>query len=74
MLPIEGEFGRAVVTERYKYARYDRGENREQLLDLRARPLEMRNAAHDADKQEVLERLRAAYLRHYGPEVGLIPA
>jgi choline-sulfatase/glucosamine-6-phosphate deaminase len=65
LLPIEGEFGRALVTERYKYALYDRGEHREQLLDLEERPLEMRNAAHDPDKQAVIERLREAFLRYY---------
>ncbi len=74
VLPIEGEFGRALVTDRYKYALYDRGEHREQLMDLEARPLEMRNAAHDADKQTVLDQLRAAYLRHHGPESGPVTA
>jgi choline-sulfatase len=74
VLPIEGEFGRALVTERYKYALYDRGEHREQLLDLKARPLEMRNAAYDADKRDVLAELRAAYLAYYGSDADPIPA
>jgi choline-sulfatase len=68
VLPIEGEFGHALVTDRYKYALYDSGEHREQLLDLEERPLEMRNAAQDADKQEVLDRLRAAYRAYFGLE------
>ena len=53
-LPVESEFGRMVVTDRYKYILYDEGASREQLMDLEEDPHEMRNAAHDPDKQEVL--------------------
>jgi arylsulfatase A-like enzyme len=60
-LPVESELGRMIVTERYKYMRYDTGENAEQLIDLVADPGEMRNAAGDAGSRRVLEALRLRF-------------
>ncbi len=60
-LPVESEMGRMIVTDRYKYMRYDEGENAEQLIDLVADPHEMRNAAGDAGNQAILEELRLRF-------------
>jgi len=57
-LPVESEIGRMIVTDRFKYMRYDEGEDREQLIDLITDPGEMRNAIGDAGTQKVLEALR----------------
>ncbi len=43
-VPVESAIGRAIVTRRFKYARYDTGSNREQLMDLVSDPWERRNA------------------------------
>jgi len=53
---IESELGEAVVTDRYKYALYDDGANREQLYDRETDPGETRN--HVADDGAVAEELR----------------
>jgi arylsulfatase A-like enzyme len=50
--------GRAVVTERYKYAVYHIGPYREQLFDLQADPGEMVNLAVDARYKDVLQQHR----------------
>ncbi len=60
-LPVESELGRMIVTERYKYMRYDEGDHREQLIDLVADPGEMRNAIGDVGNQEVLKALRLRF-------------
>ncbi len=60
-LPVESEMGRMIVTDRYKYMRYDEGEYREQLIDLVADPGETRNAIGDAGNQKVLETLRLRF-------------
>ncbi len=57
-LYVESEIGNAVVTGRYKYVLYNKGENKEQLYDLDKRPLEMFNDAHDEKYKDVLEQLR----------------
>jgi choline-sulfatase len=54
----ESDFGRMVRTERYKYVVYDSGANREQLVDLRNDPGEMRNLAQDPSAQSVLQEHR----------------
>jgi len=65
-VPVEGEFACMVRTDRYKYALYDEGENREQLYDLREDPHETRNAAGDAGKGPVLEEHRRLLQRVRG--------
>ena len=60
-LVVESEIGPALVTGRYKYARYDGGANAEQLYDLQEDPYETRNFARDQDKQEVLEEHRRLF-------------
>lgn len=56
---IESEIGEAIVTDRYKYALYDRGENKEQLYDLRVDPGETKNAADDPYDADHVADLRS---------------
>lgn len=60
-LPIESAVGRALITDRFKYARYSPGGSSEQLIDLVADPGETRNAAHDPEHRATLDRLRARF-------------
>lgn len=53
-----GVCGRAVLDSRYKYIVYSKGENREQLFDLKNDPGEMQNLVGDNDYQEVYNKLR----------------
>ena len=54
----ESQNGRALRTDRFKYAIYDSGENREQLTDLRNDPGEMTNLAGRPEYKDVLETHR----------------
>ncbi|MHC4170316.1 MAG: sulfatase family protein [Planctomycetota bacterium] len=54
----ESQNGRSVRTARFKYAVYDSGENREQLIDLRDDPGEMHNLAGRTDYENVLDKHR----------------
>lgn len=65
-IPVENEFGRAIISGAFKYVLYERGAHREQLYDLRADPGETRNAAHDAVNLDVLKRMREAFEHHFG--------
>ena len=56
--PVESDIGQMIVQDNFKYIRYYRGENREQLVDLAQDPGEMRNAVHDAAHQSWLGDLR----------------
>jgi len=56
--------GRAVRTENYKYMIYDRGENREFLVDMVNDPGEMKNLTDDPKHKTELEQHRA-FLRNY---------
>lgn len=58
-LEIESEFGHAVVTDKYKYIVYDNGENREQLMNLKDDPHEMRNSIEDAELSKLVETFRS---------------
>jgi choline-sulfatase len=58
---MESYIGRAVITERHKYMRYDQGAHAEQLYDLEQDPGETRNALHDAHQQEALKRHRRLF-------------
>lgn len=59
-----GYLGRAVRTHRHKYMIYDRGENREFLVDMENDPGETINLAGTPDYQKELDRHRAL-LRDY---------
>ncbi len=59
-----GYLGRAVRTRRYKYMVYDRGENREFLVDMERDPGETLNLAGSPENGETLDRHRAL-LRDY---------
>ncbi len=60
-LGLEGEFGYALRSERYKYILYDSGENREQLVDLEKDPGEMNNWATDSAYQDILKEHRGYF-------------
>ena len=68
-VPIESEFGRAVVSDGFKYVLYDEGVHREQLYDLRADPGETRNAARDDAGRDTLARMREEFGRHFGGQL-----
>jgi arylsulfatase A-like enzyme len=59
--------GRMVRTERYKYCIYDRGQQRESLVDLQSDPGEMNNLATDPNYRQVLREHRELLTR-FGKE------
>lgn len=65
-LPMENQIGRAVVTRKSKYMRYDEGAHREQLMNLEADPGETRNAIGDPACAEDLDASRAFFTDHFG--------
>lgn len=60
-LPVEGEYGRMVMTSRYKYMMHFDGEEREQLMDLQEDPGEMRNALNDPGNEDIVEEHRGLF-------------
>lgn len=56
--------GRAVITSKYKYIIYSKGELREQLFDLKIDPGETKNLVFDKDFQEIRVNMRN-YLKNY---------
>lgn len=58
---IESEFGHMVHGGRYKYILYDSGEHREQLMDLKKDPGEMKNMATDPAYRDILKEYRQHY-------------
>lgn len=60
-VPIECAIGRAIVTDRFKYMRYDIGDRNEQLIDLAADPFEQRNAIYDPQHRAALTPLRTDF-------------
>lgn len=56
---VETQFGRMIRSDRYKYAVYESGQRREQLVDLEKDPGETRNVAADPAMAEVLKQHRA---------------
>lgn len=65
-LHLESEFGRMIVTTRYKYMLYDQGADREQLIDLQSDPGEMRNASRDAENKAALLEHRKIFKDTFG--------
>lgn len=65
-LPVESAIGRAIVTDRFKYAVYDLGTCQEQLIDLREDPGEMRNCASVPRHRHTLEKLRRMFQETFG--------
>ncbi|MFC1608450.1 sulfatase, partial [Candidatus Latescibacterota bacterium] len=63
---VENEIGRMIVTHDYKYMLHDEGDNREQLIDLRNDPGEMRNAIGDSDRTFNRERHRKLFEKAFG--------
>lgn len=60
-VPIECEIGRAIVTARYKYCRYNSGRNSEQVVDLERDPWEQANALHQIERESSLSELRRLF-------------
>jgi choline-sulfatase len=54
----ESQNGRMVRTDRFKYCIYDSGRHREQLIDLKDDPGEMKNLAEAPEHKQVLEEHR----------------
>lgn len=66
--------GRAVVTQRFKYAVYSQGLRRESLFDLETDPGETCNLAYDRDFRDVLHRQRnrlSEFARRYSDSLAL---
>jgi arylsulfatase A-like enzyme len=55
---VESQNGRMVRTDRFKYCIYDSGKHREQLIDLKNDPGEMKNLAEIKDFNDVLDTHR----------------
>jgi arylsulfatase A-like enzyme len=54
----ESQSGRMLRTDRFKYCIYDSGKHREQLIDLKHDPGEMKNLAEVEDYKDVLDTHR----------------
>lgn len=57
-LVVESHSGRMLRTGRFKYVVYSSGAHREQLIDLKDDPGEMKNLAHDEKHKDVLVKHR----------------
>jgi choline-sulfatase len=70
---VESQNGRMLRTDRYKYCIYDSGANREQLIDLKNDPGEMKNLAGDPAFKTVLEKHRKllqTWVKQTGDKIG----
>ncbi len=63
---VECAIGRAAITRRFKYSRYDIGANAEQLVDLECDPFEQKNALHNPEYQQDLPALRRIWEETFG--------
>jgi len=55
---VESQNGRMVRTDRFKYCIYDSGKHREQLIELKNDPGEMKNLADDKGSRRMLNKHR----------------
>jgi len=72
-LVVECQHCRMLRTDRFKYAIYDSGKNREQLIDLSNDPGEMLNLVHRAEHRDILNRHRRllrAWIKKTGDTIG----
>jgi arylsulfatase A-like enzyme len=72
-LVVESQNGRMIRTARFKYNVYDSGEHREQLIDLKNDPGEMKNLAYDGRHKAILEQHRellATWVDRAGDAIG----
>lgn len=51
--------GRMIRTQQYKYNIYSKGERNEELFDMVADPLEMKNLSNDKDMQKIKDQLKS---------------
>jgi arylsulfatase A-like enzyme len=68
----ETENGRMLRTARFKYSIYDSGAHREQLIDLKDDPGEMKNLAEAGDHKDVLDthrRLLRGWVERTGDKI-----
>jgi arylsulfatase A-like enzyme len=69
----ESWHGRMVRTERFKYSVYESGKNREQLVDMKEDPGEMKNLAGKEEFKNVLKehrKLLQKWVEKVGDKVG----
>lgn len=72
-LVVESQNGRMIRTASFKYNVYDSGKHREQLIDLKSDPGEMKNLAYNERHKVVLEQHRALlaeWVERAGDEIG----
>ena len=67
-VPVESVVGRAVITDRFKYCRYDIGANSEQLYDLESDPGEMHNEMDNHLHRHMIENMKASFQVTFGCE------
>ena len=72
-VPVENECGRMIVTDDFKYMLYDKGRNREQLIDIVKYPGEMKTVARDTWYGDVLHKHRDLFSKHFGNRREHIP-
>lgn len=60
-VPVESEIGRAIVTQRYKYCRYNCGKDCEQVMDLEKDPWEKVNLFKPMETTPLLGELRRIF-------------
>ena len=68
-LGVESQIGRMVVGDPYKYIRYDKGAEQEQLLDLKTDPNETKHFTNDPGHADALDAMRKEF-RFWFPDVG----
>ena len=57
-LHVQSEFGNMITNSKYKYVLYDKGTNREQLIDLQSDPGEINNLIEQPKLKQIKNTLR----------------
>ena len=57
---FNSEFGNMITNSKYKYVLYDKGTNREQLIDLQSDPGEMNNLIDQPKFKQISSALRSS--------------